>query len=302
MTDRVRYFSGVLALVTVALILGSIPTALKAALVYFPPAVQFAIRFLIGAVALTPFLREFSWNLLRDSAILGVVVFATFACETIGLETLSANRASFIFGLNIIFVTLFEVIFKRRMALGALGASGLTFAGIAVMSWEDTTDLTGDMWLLAAALGDATSIILLEKFAPQYNPIALATVRVWCVAILGLVWAGPNLATEQFALLQEHWGALHYLGLVATALVIWLYTVGLQRVSAYEAAVFLALEPVFGATISFFVLGETFGLRGFIGALMVLSGIFLIIKFSQNQIKLPIEPVPIQTESPQIDG
>ncbi|NES82310.1 MAG: DMT family transporter, partial [Moorea sp. SIO2B7] len=147
-----------------------------------------------------------------------------------------------------------------------------------LMFWGDRTNITGDLWLLAAALCDAGGIIFLEKFAPQYTPIALATVRVWCVAILGLVWAVPNFSIEQLALLQEHWGVLHYLGLVATALMIWLGNIGLQRVPAYEASIFLALEPVFGAIISFFILGETFGLRGFAGAFMVLLGTFLIIK------------------------
>ncbi|NES83036.1 MAG: DMT family transporter, partial [Moorea sp. SIO2B7] len=173
MSGRFRYTQGVLAVVTVALILGSVPVALKMALVYFPPAIQFEIRFVIGAVALTPFFRGFSWSLLRDGLILGIFVFVCFACETIGLETISANRASFVFGLNIVFVTLFEIVFQRRMSLGAIGSSGLTFIGIALMFWGDRTNITGDLWLLAAALCDAGGIIFLEKFAPQYTPIAL---------------------------------------------------------------------------------------------------------------------------------
>lgn len=91
-----------------------------------------------------------------------------------------------------------------------------------------------------------------------------------------MLWAAPEI-TEQLETLPENGGVLIYLGVVATALVSWLYTIGLRWVPAYEAAVFVALEPVFGTIIAFFLLGETFSIRGYIGAAMVLSGIILVV-------------------------
>ena len=271
-----QYVLSILALVTVALILGSIPTAIKEAMIHFSPSVQLAIRFAIGAIVLTPFVREFNLNLLRDGTILGVIVFACFTCETIGLETISANRASFIFGLNVVFVTLFELFFRKRMSVWTLLASGLAFSGIAIMSWEGGESLIGDLWILSAALFDAGSIILLERFAPQYSSLSLTAIRLWVVAIFGLLWAAPEI-TEQLETLPENGGLLIYLGVVATAIVCWLSTIGLRWVPAYEAAILVALEPVFGAIIAFLILGETFGIHGYIGAAMVLSGIILVV-------------------------
>jgi drug/metabolite transporter (DMT)-like permease len=267
---------GILALIAAALILGSIPTAIKEAMEYFSPSVQLALRFLIGAVVLTPFVREFNLGLLRDGLILGLVTFVSFAGETIGLETISANRASFIFGLSVVFVTLFELVFRQRLSVRAILASALAFGGIGVMSWEGGETSLGNIWLVVAALCDAISVIVLEKFSPQYSAVALSAIRVWCVALLGLIWAAPEITTE-FQVLTRHWGALHYLGIVATGLVSWLAVIGLRWIPAHEAAIFLALEPLFGGVIAFFLIGETFGIRGGIGALMVLSGIILVI-------------------------
>lgn len=176
LTGNTRHVLGMLALVTVALILGSIPTAIKEAMIHFSPSEQIAIRFLLGAMILTPFVREFNLNLLRDGTILGVILFACFTCETIGLETISANRASFIYGLNVVFVTLFELLFRKRVSAWTLLASGLAFSGIAIMSWEGGEPLIGDLWLLSAALCDAGSIILLERFAPQYSSLSITAI------------------------------------------------------------------------------------------------------------------------------
>jgi drug/metabolite transporter (DMT)-like permease len=276
LTESSRYARGILAIITFALIMGSIPTAIKEAMAHFSPSVQLAIRFAIGAIILVPFVRDFNVSLLRDGTILGLILFGCFACETIGLETISANRASFIFGLNVVFVTLFELLFGKRITARDLLASGLAFSGIAIMSWEAGEPLIGNFWLLGAAVCDAASIILLERFAPHHPSLSLTAIRIWVIAILGLLWAAPEI-TGQIESLKESWGVLVYLGVVATAIAFWLSTIGLRLVPAYEAAVFVALEPVFGAIIAFFLLGETLGLRGFIGAAMVLSGMLLVV-------------------------
>lgn len=223
-----------------------------------------------------PLLRDFNLSLLRDSTILGVIVFSRFACQTIGLETISANRASFFFGLSVVFVTIFEVLFRKRISVRAILASGLAFSGMAIMSWEGGEPLIGDLGLLASAFFDTVNIILLERFAHRHSSISLTGMRIWIIAILGLLWAAPDI-NGQLEAIPKSWGVLLYLSVVATAILFFLYTIALRFVPAYEAALFGALEPVFGAIIAFFILGETFGTRGFIGAAMVLSGMLLVV-------------------------
>lgn len=54
-------------------------------------------------------------------------------------------------------------------------------------------------------------------------------------------------------------------------------TTAQRWVSAQEVAVLLSLELVFGAIFAFWFLGETFGIFSFVGAGMVLVGIFLML-------------------------
>lgn len=69
-----------------------------------------------------------------------------------------------------------------------------------------------------------------------------------------------------------------------------LQIVAQRWISAQEAGLLLALEPVFGAIFAFWLLGETFSTRGFIGAGMVLVGIVLILtdpKIDESDSELP---------------
>jgi len=274
-TETHKHTLGVLLLVVTALILGTIPVAIKEAIASFSPATQFAIRFTIAAIILTPFVRKLNVNLVRDGAILGVLLFGIFATATIGLETVCANQASFIFGLNMIFVTLFELLFRKRLSIRAVLAVILAFTGIGVMSWQSGEPLMGDFWLLGSALSDAAYIIVLDVFSPNHSPIPLVTIQLWIVALLGILWAAPEI-TEHIEAIQTSLGVLIYLGVVATVLVILCQTVAQQWISAYEVALLLALEPVFGAIFAFLLLGETFSTRSFIGAAMVLVEIPII--------------------------
>jgi drug/metabolite transporter (DMT)-like permease len=45
----------------------------------------------------------------------------------------------------------------------------------------------------------------------------------------------------------------------------------MQTVSATEAAVIFTLEPLWGAAFAWFLLGERWGLRGWIGAAFILG-------------------------------
>ncbi|MEC4812348.1 MAG: DMT family transporter [Scytonema sp. PMC 1069.18] len=284
-----KHTVGVVLIIITALILGTTPAAVKEAITDLSPATQFAIRFTIGAIILTPFIRNLNVNLVRDGVILGILLFVIFATATIGLETVCANQASFIFGLNMVFVTLFELLFRKRLSIRAVLAVILAFTGIGVMSWKSGDSLIGSFWLLGSALSDAAYIIVLEIFSPHHPPMPLVTIQLWTVAVLGILWAAPEVS-EHIEAIQISLGILIYLGVVATAILVLFQTVAQQWISAHEAALLFALEPVFGAIFAFLLLGETFSTRSFIGAAIVLVGIILTLtrpKIDERDSELP---------------
>ncbi len=70
------------------------------------------------------------------------------------------------------------------------------------------------------------------------------------------------------------WIALLFLGIPGMALAHWFWQVGLARVGATEAGIFLYLEPLATMALAVPYLGESFGLSTGAGGLLVLSGVW----------------------------
>jgi drug/metabolite transporter (DMT)-like permease len=73
---------------------------------------------------------------------------------------------------------------------------------------------------------------------------------------------------------QHAWN-FAYLGVVATAAIISLQTWGQSRTTANEAAVVYAFEPAAAAFFGYFWLGEAMTGRGWLGGLLLISGMIV---------------------------
>ncbi|QFS52521.1 EamA family transporter [Nostoc sphaeroides] len=280
-TTNTQRILGYVLLLAVALILGSVPTAIKEAITSVSPAMQITVRCCIAALIFTPFARNLNFRLMRDGVILGLLLFSVYATETIGLLTISANRATFIFALNIIFITLFELLFRQRLSSRIILAVVLAFSGIAFMSWESGEPIIGDLWLVGCAFLVAVYVLMLGEFSPRYPSLSLTVVQFWVTAFLTLLLSIPEL-TGQVEAISNNWPILIYIGVVCTAIVVWLQTVAQRWVPAYEAALLQTIEPIFGAIFAFLLLGETFRIRDYVGAAMVLVGLILVVSQSDT--------------------
>ncbi|MCY7285622.1 MAG: DMT family transporter [Cyanobacteria bacterium CAN_BIN43] len=259
----------VLILVGTTLVWGTTFPLLKDALTTLSPAVLVCIRFLVGTLVLLPWCRHFNARLVRDGAILGVVIYLSFVTQVIGLQTISSNRSAFITSLNVIMVPLLGFLLGRSLSRRVWMSAGLALAGIGILSWEEGVLGIGDLWVLGCALSYAVYILLMEAIAPHHPPLALTIYQLITTSLLGLMWAAPELL-EQAQAIQQNWGAIAYLGIMATAMTTWTQAIVQRHVNATETAIVYTLEPVFAAIFSFWWLGESLGIRGLLGGGMVL--------------------------------
>lgn len=261
-------------LLLTTLIWGTSFPLLKQALTSLTPATILAVRFAVAAIAFVPWLRQIDGRLLRSGLLLGCVYFTECACAVVGLETITANRSAFIVSLNALLVPVLAVVLGRQLSGRVFWAAGLAIIGIGIMSWEGGGFSQGDGFTVACAVGIAVYILLLENIAPRHSTLPLVAVQLWVMAGLSLVWALPQLAEKVEAIIQ-HIGKLLYLGLVVTATPIWTQAMAQRWVAAQEAALIYTLEPVFATIFSFWLLGEALGIRGLLGAALVLVAIGL---------------------------
>jgi drug/metabolite transporter (DMT)-like permease len=240
-----------------------------------------ATRFLIATVVLAPWLRRLTWPRLRDGATIGVVSFASYATQTIGLQTVSSGRAAFVTALNVIIVPLVLPFLGRSVQRVVLLAGVVAIVGVGLMSWDDGAlrFSVGDLWVLGCALSYAAYVLLLERFANRYEVLEFSAVQIMTVGLLGVVWLLVDGPSENIRPLMDAsagtWATLLYLGVIAVAISTLLQTHAQRSVPAPTAAVVYSLEPVFGAAASFVWRGERLAPLGFVGGAFVLAAMVL---------------------------
>lgn len=268
--SKKMHSKGIWLMLLTTLIWGTSFPLLKHTLADLSPATILVTRFTIAAVAFSPWLRQLNPDLIRDGVLLGCIYFAECAAALIGLESISANRSAFLVSLNVLAVPLLSGFLGRRLPQRILFTAIIAIGGIGIMSWESGGFGWGDWLTFACAIGVAIYILTLEVIAPRHNTLPLVALQLLTMAILGSLWALPQLM-QQFDLIAMHSSRLLYLGLVVTATPIWTQALAQRWVPSHEAALIYTLEPVFATFFSFILLGEHLGWRGVVGAGLILT-------------------------------
>lgn len=283
---------GWLTLVLVTVIWGTTFAVVKDATDQLPASAISLGRFVVAGVLLAPFARVPKATLI-DGIWLGVLMFIGYATQALGLETTSANRSAFITGLNVVMVPIVLGLLAKfgkssdsggipgRVWLAALMSVG----GIGLISAEGGDWTTGDSWTVLCAVSYAVYIILAAKYTPRHPVLGLATIQVWTMIACCLVWVGfdlQSLPAQRVFNFGDSWIPLLYLGSIATAGTIVLQTSAQRFVSASQAAVTYALEPVFAAIFSWFWIQEKIGTRGWLGAALVVGATLLAQRASKK--------------------
>jgi drug/metabolite transporter (DMT)-like permease len=208
---------------------------------------------------------------LRPAIVLGLLGFAGFATQTLGLEITTASKAAFITGLNVILAPMVgRLLYGDRVAPRVYLAALLAIAGLGLMTLQGAGGVNGgDLWVIGTAVSYAVYIVYLGGVAQRASALALSGIQQLPMALLAWLWALPQLPVLPTLPLSSYL-AIVYLALVATALVTVLQTFAQRVVPAYLTALLFALEPVFAALFAFMLLGETLSALGWIGGGVVL--------------------------------
>ena len=278
---RLPFNGYVLLLLLVTLVWGATFPVLKVATASLTGVETSALRFCIAALCMLPWVRHAPRSTWRDGAVLGALVLLSYVLQAYGLQTISSNRSAFLTSLNVLMVPLFGVLFGNVLSTRVLVAAALACLGIGLMSWEGGADLVADAATVAGAAGYALYVIVLSQRAGRHAARCLAATQIVWMASLGLAWmlvdalGSDRLQTlPQRLNLEIFWG-LCYLGIVATAGMLFVQAIAQRHVSADKAAVIYAMEPVFAALFAWFWLAESLSVRAALGGALVVGAVLL---------------------------
>jgi drug/metabolite transporter (DMT)-like permease len=268
------------ALAVVTLIWGSTFVVVKDALLGIGPFTFLALRFGVAFVVLVVLFHRQARRLgpdgLRAGVLIGVLLALGYAFQTVGLRWTSASRAGFITGLSVVIVPLlaFLVLKQRRERLVLLGV-GLATLGLWLLSADSASSLgVGDLLVFGCALAFAGHIVAIGAFAAKHEPLGLAVVQVGVVAVIA---SGAAVFFEAPVRLPPNSAvtAALYTGVLATAAAYAIQNSAQRFASPTHTALIFTLEPAFAAAIAWVVAGETLGLAGLAGGVLILSGMVI---------------------------
>lgn len=268
-----------------------------------PPLWAAAMRFVLGAAlmfAIAGVRRENLLSLLKQHAptyiMLGAVGITGFNLFFFyALQSTSANSAALIMATNPLLTALLAVAFLgERLTSRHLVALPLALIGVAVVishgdlnKLESLTFARGDLLMLAANLSWAMYNVLMRRFMPQGAPIANTT---WVMAAGAILLASIALGSD------AHIGGLDIKAGIAMAIMVvggtvaayLCWGIGIARLGAARASIFLNLVPVFAMLVGSF-LGTLPSTAQIVGGLLVLGGVSISM-YQPHRASAKLEP------------
>jgi len=163
-------------------------------------------------------------------------------------------------------------LFRVRSGAAAWAGVVLATGGLALLSGVSAGSPRGDLLVLAGAAAFALQIVLVERWAPRYDPVALTQVEMLAalVAFLAVALALGELEAPHGATV---WAALLVTGVFASALAFLVQTWAQRRTSATRVALVFAMEPVFAGLFGYALAHDRLGWSGWAGCAVILLGI-----------------------------
>ncbi|MED4583312.1 DMT family transporter [Brevibacillus choshinensis] len=211
--------------------------------------------------------------------VTGVALFNLFMFWA--LERTDATNVGLLSTLNPVSIAIFSfLLVKEKIRPLQILAMLISFGGVlVVLSKGDLRHLAnlhfnvGDLWMLAAvAMWGIYSVC--ARWAMQSVTPLMSTLYS---GVFGVALMLPfNLTT--FTVQNTNWSfwvSLFYVGVLATVVSMVMWNVGVQKVGATSAGMFLNFNPVFTAILAFFLLGERMTTIQLLGSVIVIVGCYL---------------------------
>ncbi|WP_239027043.1 DMT family transporter [Geomonas oryzisoli] len=238
-----------------------------------------AQRFLIAAAIMLPIaltrVDRIKIRLFTHASILGILLFASYAFQTVALKYTSASNTGFLTGLSVLLVPLFgAAIFRHAVAPGIKWGVGLATPGLFLLCTDGSLNFNvGD--ILGAICGACVALHLLytSHFARHADSdvYLLTTLQLSVVGLLSLVSAEAR-GQEVFVWHPELLWTLVVCVLIATIFAFLVQTTMQKWISPAHTALIFCTEPVFAAVYAYYAAGERLGALSLLGAVLILAG------------------------------
>ena len=276
-----------LLLLLAAIIWGFAFVAQRFGMQHLGPFTFNALRFLLGAISLLPFVyryRHKSKDTISAKSttlkimiplIVGAALFVASSMQQIGIQYTTAGKAGFITGLYVIFVPILGISLRHKSGFGTWLGAATAVMGMYLLSIHGQAAwAAGDLIVLVGAIFWALHVLLVDRYLKSYSAVLLACLQFFVCAIFSFIFA---LLLEEFIWANIVAAAIPilYAGLMSVGVAFTLQVIAQRQAKPAHTAIILSLEAVFAALGGWLLLSESLGLKGIIGAALMLCGMLI---------------------------
>lgn len=242
-------------------------------------AMRFIIAFMIPFLFWWKKLIKVSLSTLKYSACLGFILFLVYVGATFGVKYTSLSNAGFLCSLAVVITPILAFFIKKTVAEKKLIAAViLALLGIAFLTLDESLKpAIGDLYCILCAVAYSFHLLLTETAVKKegVNAFQLGVYQLGFSGIYQLIF---SIITESPRLpaTPKVWVSIMVLTVFCTGISFVVQTIAQQYTTASRVGVIFSLEPVFAALVAFFVAGEILTGRGYLGAALLLAGIFVM--------------------------
>ena len=233
-------------------------------------------------------LRPISKSAFRTGGLLGISTSIAFTFEMFGLTMTEASKASFLAATHIIILPLLYALYYRvRLGTASVLAAGLAAFGVGVISLSSGFGSLawGDLLMLASAFMCAVNSMIVTVLGKDDSGLQISFVQFMTTAvIMGCLTLLQGIGTNHP--LSAYAGAA-FLSVFPTVVCYLIKNIAMQRLDPVQCTLILSTESIFCTCFSVLLLGDTFTMRLFIGALFIGCAIVIAILYPTQRCTKP---------------
>ncbi len=297
---KVETLKSDLILLLVAFIWGIAFAAQRSGMEHVGPFTFNGLRFFLASLTLLPFLlfqkqdqrkqdnnfkKKDRAGLIKFGIVSSLFLFAGISFQQAGLVYTTAGKAGFITGLYVVIVPIIGYIFKLHQTTISTWAGALLAAlGMYLLSVTAKFTISfGDLLILICSFCFAGHVLVIANFANRYKAITLSFIQSIICSGLSLIIAFIVEDVNMKGIIDAAI-PIFYGGVFSSAIAYSLQIYGQKKSHPAHASIIMSFESVFAALAGWVLLGEMISGRGFMGCVLILTGILVSQLFSKKRI------------------
>jgi drug/metabolite transporter (DMT)-like permease len=226
---------------------------------------------------------EFSRRDLIPIAAAGAIFGVHFVLQLTGLRTTTATNTGWIITFTPLTLALLSwVVLREPIGRGIVGGIAIATIGIVLLvSRGNPSDLgwvrsVGDWLILLSTFTWSLYTVVTRTLVTRRDPLAVTFgISVASALAIAIPFALMADAGAIRSLSPRGLASLLYLAIAGSVLGQWFWQVGVAKLGAARAGLYLYLEPIATLALAVPMLGEPFGIWVAIGGALVLAGVYL---------------------------